>query len=131
MGEPTFFKLSDVPWVEERKQENPAPEAMIADAEEKGARRKKLATGQCGYFSQFSQMPPGYEVPSHSHDHDELFVILSGGCTFHSGDDLPFELRAQDSAALSAGRKYGFECGPDGMEFMVIRPGDASSSYSK
>ena len=129
MGEPTFFKLSDVPWVDERSRADPAPEAMIAAAEASGARRKKLATGECGYFSQYSTMPPGFEVPPHSHNHDELFVILSGGCTFHSEDDPPLELAAQDSAALSAGRKYGFTCGPDGMEFMVIRPGDANSSY--
>jgi len=129
MSEPTFFPLEEIPWVDERKEENPAPDAMITEAERSGARRKKLAQGECGYFSQYTTMPAGFEVPAHSHNHDELFVVLTGGCTFHSGDDPPLELRARDSAALAAGREYGFVCGPDGMEFIVIRPGDAGSSY--
>ena len=129
MSELAFFQLDKMPWVDERKEDVPAPEEMISAAERTGARRKKLARGECGYFSQYSTMPAGFEVPAHSHDHDELFIVLVGGCTFHSGDDPPLELRARDSAALAANRKYGFVCGPDGMEFIVIRPGDAGSSF--
>jgi len=129
MSEPTFFPLEDMPWVDEHKQANAAPAEMIAAAERSGARRKKLAQGECGYFSQYSTMPAGFEVPAHSHSHNELFIILAGGCSFHSGDDAPRELRARDSAALAAGKEYGFVCGPEGMEFIVIRPGDADSSF--
>ena len=128
MDQPSFFQLDAIDWVDERKQANPAPEAMIAEAEKSGARRKRLAQGECGYFSQYTTMPPGFEVPSHSHDHAELFIVLSGGCTLDTDDGRTIELNARDSAALAAGKAYGFVVGPDGIEFMVVRPGYAQSA---
>jgi len=32
-----------------------------------------------------SMMPAGFRVPAHHHDHDELIVVLSGGCRFDDG----------------------------------------------
>jgi quercetin dioxygenase-like cupin family protein len=129
MSEPTFFQLDDIGWVEERKESEPAPEQMIAEAERVGAKRKKLAQGECGYFSQYTTMPAGYEVPPHSHSHDELFIVLSGSARVTTAGKT-LELRARDSAALAGGKEYGFVVGPEGIEFMVVRPGDANSSYS-
>lgn len=129
MAKPTIFQLEEIDWVDERKQAKPAPEAMIAEAERSGARRKLLARGESGYFSQYTSMPPGFEVPPHSHSHDELFIVLSGGCRLMT-DGRSVELRARDSAALAAGHEYGFTVGSDGIEFMVVRPGDAQSNFA-
>jgi quercetin dioxygenase-like cupin family protein len=129
MNDPAFFKLDDIDWVDERAEPHPAPEAMIAEAERVGARRKRLARGECGYFSEYTRMPAGFEVPAHSHSYDELFIVLSGGCRLTTGGETR-ELAARDSATLAAGKEYGFEVGPDGIEFMVVRPGAARSTYA-
>ncbi len=129
MSKPGIFQLDQVAWVDERAQENPAPEEMIAAAERTGARRKRLAEGEAGYFSQYTTMPAGFEVPPHSHSHDELFIVLSGGCKL-STDGKQVDLQARDSAALAAGHEYGFVVGKDGIEFMVVRPGDAQSNFA-
>ena len=102
MGDPAIFQLESVDWVDERKEPNPAPEAIIAAAERTGARRKHLARGESGYFSQYTAMPAGFEVPPHSHNHDELFIVLAGGCRL-STDGKEVDLQARDSAALAAG----------------------------
>ena len=129
MGSSNIFQLESIPWVDEGAEPNPAPAAMIEDAKRKGARRKRLAQGQCGYFTQYSVMPPGFEVPPHSHSHDELFIVLSGSCTLVGGEGDGIVLGARDSAALAAGREYGFRVGAQGIEFMVVRPGEARSDF--
>ena len=129
MVEPKIFELEKIEWVNERKEPNAAPEEMIAEAERTGARRKHLARGECGYYSQYTYMPPGFEVPAHSHDHDELFIVLSGGCALTTDDGKTVEVKALDSAALAAGHPYGFVVGADGIEFMVVRPGNAATGY--
>ncbi len=129
MSEPKIFQIEKIDWVNERAEPNPAPEEMIAEAQRSGAGRKRLAQGQCGYFSQYTSMPAGFEVPAHSHDHDELFIVLSGGCSLTLDGGETVELGARDSAALAAGSPYAFTVGSDGMEFMVVRPGDAGSTF--
>ena len=129
MSKPHIFQLDQIEWVDERAEPNPAPASMIREAERTGARRKRLARGECGYFSQYNVMPPGFEVPPHSHSHDELLIVLSGGCTLRGGEGDGVELKARDSAALAAGREYGFRVGPQGMEFMVVRPSEARSEF--
>lgn len=129
MSQTNVFQFEKISWVDEGAEPNPAPAAMRADAERKGARRKRLARGECGYFSQYSVMPPGFEVPPHSHSHDELFIVLSGSCTLIGGPADGLELGARDSAALAAGREYGFRVGAQGIEFIVVRPGEARSDF--
>jgi quercetin dioxygenase-like cupin family protein len=130
MSQPAIFQFDEIAWVDERAEAHPsAPEEMLAEAERTGAKRKRIARGECGYFSQYTTMPPGFEVPGHSHDHDELFIVLAGGCRLTTGGKT-LDLQARDSAALAAGREYGFVVGPEGIEFMVIRPGEAGAAYS-
>ena len=52
-------------------------------------------------------------------------IVLNGGCTF---DDEVADLGADDSIVIHASYRYGFTCGPDGMEFLTIRTGDAGTS---
>src|SRR5213075_1826940 len=73
---------------------------LVEEAQRLGARRKFLARGEGGYYSQVSEFPPGYTVPEHSHDHNEMLVILRGSCTILGGDGPTLE--AGDSAVLIA-----------------------------
>lgn len=124
--EPTLFPFDEIDWVDERREPHQAPK-LIEAAERTGARRKRLATGQGGFFHQYTTMPAGFEVPMHAHDHDELLIVVAGGCRFWpDGPDHSVELKARDSVALAANHEYAFECGPEGMEFYVIRRGEAA-----
>lgn len=123
--EPTLFVFDELDWVDERREPGAAAK-LIEEAERTGARRKRISRGEGGFFHQFTTMPAGFEVPMHSHDHDELFIVLSGGCTFWpDGPDRSVELKARDSVALAAHHPYAFVCGEEGMDFYVIRQGEA------
>jgi quercetin dioxygenase-like cupin family protein len=122
---PTLFEFDAIDWVDERSEPFAAPK-LIEAAERMGARRKKLARGECGFYQQYTTMPAGFEVPMHSHDFDELLIVVAGGCTFWpDGPDRSVELKARDSVALAANHEYAFLCGPQGMEFYVVRRGEA------
>jgi quercetin dioxygenase-like cupin family protein len=119
MGDPaTYFLLDDVPWPDEG--ESGAPKALVEEAKRKGAKRKFLARGEGGFHSQYAEFPAGYTVPMHSHDHDELIVLLEGSCTMLGEGPT---LGANDSMVLTAGHQYGFTAGPNGMCFMTVRTG--------
>jgi quercetin dioxygenase-like cupin family protein len=100
------------------------PEDLVKEAEKRGARRKKLVRGEGGFFMNRSVLPQGFRVPSHSHDHDELMVVLQGSCRFDG--DLAAELRVNDSVVIFRHTEYGFTCGAEGMEFLTVRVGESS-----
>ena len=124
-----LFLFDEVEWVDERADPK-APIEIIEEAERSGAARKRIATGESGFHLQYSTMPAGFHVPPHAHDHDELFIVVSGGCTmWANGPDEAVEMGPKDSAALVAGHEYSFTCGPDGMEFYVVRRGAAGLTH--
>jgi quercetin dioxygenase-like cupin family protein len=105
------------------------PTEMVREALRLGARRKRLARGEGGFYLNRSVLPPGYEIPPHRHDHAELLVVLAGGCTLSGGAGEAVdgtELRADDAVVIRAHHEYGFRCGEQGMEFLTIRTGEAS-----
>ncbi len=61
----------------------------------------------------------------HSHDHNEMIVILDGGCTMLGGGPT---LVAGDSMVLIVGFEYGFAADADGMTFLTIRTGAAATT---
>ena len=73
-----------------------------------------------------SEFPAGYTVPTHSHDHDEMIVLLDGSCTMTDGRTLG----THDSVVLHAGFEYGFTAGDDGMVFLTIRGGRSSTTLA-
>ena len=126
--DPTVFIYGDIEWDDVLKTAAPGkapPRALVEQAKKTGARRKKLAQGECGFFMNWSVLPAGFRVPAHAHDHDELMVVLGGGCRF---DDDIAELGPDDSIVIGADYRYGFTCGPEGMEFLTIRTADAGMS---
>ena len=98
------------------------PKALVEKAQKHGAKRKKLIRGEGGFFMNRSVLPAGFRVPPHHHTHDELLVVLKGGCQFD--DDLA-TLGPDDSIVIHANYRYGFTCGPEGMDFLTIRMGEA------
>lgn len=123
--EPTVLIYDDIEWDDVRRTARPGtapPRELIDQAKKSGARRKKLAKGEGGFYMNRSVLPAGFRVPPHQHDHDELMVVLLGGCSF---DDGLAELGPNDSIVIRASYRYGFTCGPEGMEFLTIRTGEA------
>jgi len=117
-----YFHVDEIPWPDESTTN--APRELVEDARRKGARRKFLARGEGGFHSQYSVFPAGYTVPPHSHDHDEMIVLLAGSCALLDGGPT---LAAYDSMVLRGGHEYGFTAGPDGMTFLTIRTAPAET----
>jgi len=122
---PSYFVLDEIDWPDETRAPT-APLELVEQAQRLGARRKFLASGEGGFFSQYSEFPAGYTVPGHRHDHDEMIVVLDGSCTMSDGRVLgPF-----DSVVLHAGFEYGFTAGPDGMVFLTVRGGKSTTTLA-
>ena len=118
----TFTRIEWDRPLETAKPGTAPPAELVEKARRTGARRKKLVRGEGGFFMNRSVLPPGFRVPPHSHDHSEMLVVLTGGCRFDDGA----ELGTDDTIVIHAHTHYGFTCGPEGMEFLTIRAGEAS-----
>ena len=121
----TFFLVDEIPFPDESA--SGAPKALVEEAQRAGARRKYLARGEGGFYSQISWFPAGYTVPSHHHDHDELIMVLEGSLSVLGGGPT---LAALDSVALEAGHEYGFEAGENGVTFTTIRQAASSTTLT-
>ncbi len=84
------------------------------------AARKRLVQGDEGFYTQIVRLPPGFSAPPHSHDHAEVFMVLSGSCVF---DGRPMGIR--DSTVVAANETYSFVAGDEGLEFLVVRTAPA------
>ena len=54
-------------------------------------------------------------------DHAEIFMVLEGSCVF---DGQP--MKAKDMTIVAANQAYGFVSGPDGLQFLIVRNGEAN-----
>jgi quercetin dioxygenase-like cupin family protein len=101
------------------------PDGLLADpdavqaAGALGVARKHLIQDDTGFFVQIVRFPADFETPPHSHEHDEMFVVLEGSCVF---DGQP--MHEYDSTVVEANTSYGFTTGPQGMTLLVVRTGD-------
>ena len=128
--DPTVLIYEKIAWDDPLRSAAPGkapPRELVAQAQKTGARRKKLAQGEGGFFMNRSVLPAGFRVPPHTHDHDELMIVLRGGCRFDEG---VADLGPDDSIVIRARYRYGFTCGPDGMEFLTIRTGDSGMALA-
>jgi len=121
-----FFVLDEIAWPDEGESAGALGD-LVEAAKRSGARRKYLARGEGGFFSQYSEFPAGFTVPRHTHDHNEIIFLLDGSCTM-LGDGQT--LGAGDSIVLIGGYEYGFTAGHDGMKFVTIRTGKAETNLS-
>ncbi len=125
---PFHLDLDQIDWVDERAL-GKAPIELIEEAERLGAKRKRMATGECGFYATYNAMPPGYRIATHSHGHSEFITVLAGSARVDSpGSDAEIELDEGDAIVLEADYEYGITCGPEGMTFLTIRTGDSTTS---
>jgi mannose-6-phosphate isomerase-like protein (cupin superfamily) len=115
----TIHRFGDVDW--HTPMSPGADPGQAADAAARGAGRKLLAQGEQGFYAQVVKIPPNFEAPVHSHDHAEVFMVLEGACEF---DGQPMD--RFDLTVVAAHEPYGFKAGPDGLNFLVVRTGQAS-----
>lgn len=122
---PIFRHLPTLEW--ETKADQKAEVAALAEeADDAGARRSRLTTGEFGFHSHISEMPPGFEVPPHTHDISEHMTILAGSITVTDGTVLA----AGDTAVIPGGHLYGFTVGDHGVRFLVVRVADAATDFT-
>ena len=120
--DPIFSHLRDLQW--ETAADQKAEVAALAEqADAAGARRARLTRGEHGFHSHISEMPPGFEVPPHTHSVSELMVILDGSIEVSDGT----RLGAGDTALIPAEHLYGFTVGSGGVRFLVTRTEDAAT----
>ena len=62
--QPKFFQVDEIEWPDE--QPASTPRELVEEARRLGARRKFLAQGDGGFYSQLSEFPAGYTVPMHT-----------------------------------------------------------------
>jgi hypothetical protein len=116
-----IYRFDDIEW---HVPVSPGTDPAAAEAAgEQGAARKFLAQGDGGFYTQVVRMPAGFEAPVHSHDHEEVFMVLEGSCDFDGEPMVRFDL-----TVVAANEPYGFVAGPDGLSFLVVRRGAASFS---
>ena len=120
----TYFLVDEIEFPDEAASPT-APRELVEDAQRSGARRKYLARGEGGFFSQVSWFPAGYTVPPHRHDHDELITVVAGSLTMLDGGPT---LGPLDSMVLTAGHEYGFTAGPDGMTITTVRTAPSAAT---
>jgi mannose-6-phosphate isomerase-like protein (cupin superfamily) len=121
VSDATVYRFEDMEWHVPVSQGTDLEDA--ARAGEKGVRRRLMAQGDSGFYTQIVEMPPNFDAPAHSHSHSEVFMVLDGSCTMN-GETLG----QYDTTVIPEGRVYGFTAGPKGLRFLVMRTGDASFS---
>lgn len=127
---PHLFHWKELGWDDPLSSLDPSqrpPKELVEKARKGGAKRKKIVRGEGGFYMNRSVMAPGFRVPPHHHDHDELIVVVTGGCAFDGGVG---ELGPGDSIVIHAHTTYGFTCGDEGMDFLTIRTGEARVSLT-
>src|SRR5687768_3432346 len=116
-----IYQFDEIDWHVPVSQGTDPDEA--AEAGRQGAGRKFLAQGDSGFYAQIVRIPANFDAPVHSHDHSEVFVVLEGSCVF---DGQP--MQAKDMTVVAANQPYGFVAGPEGLQFLIVRNGEASFS---
>ena len=122
---PIVRHLATLEW-ETKADQKAEVAALAAEADDVGARRSRLTTGQYGFHSQISEMPAGFEVPPHTHNVSEHMTILDGSINVSDGTVLA----AGDTVVIPADHKYGFTVGDEGVRFLVVRAADAATNFT-
>jgi quercetin dioxygenase-like cupin family protein len=67
-------------------------------------------------------VPPGGGLPAHHHDHHDVLTVLSGGGTFHIGDEA-FGIEMGDSVVVPIGVVHFLEAGDEGATIVATMLG--------
>ena len=116
-----IYRFEEAPWHVPTAPGTDPEQAAAAGRQ--GAARRLLAQGDEGFFAQVVRLPAHFEAPVHSHDHEEVFMVLEGDCAF---DGQP--MGRFDMTVVAANQPYGFVAGAGGLSFLVVRRGPATFS---
>ena len=115
----SYFLLERLEWADDRSTDA-VPREMLDEADRRGGGgRKLLASGEGGFYSTYSVVPPGYVMAPHRHDYDELVIVLDGGCAWSHG----VVTGSGDSVVMPAGEVHGYRTGVEGMTLMTVALG--------
>ncbi len=68
-----------------------------------------------------ARFAPSHKGTSHSHDREEIIVVLAGSATAELDGD-PVEIRDGDTLVVPAGVLHGFHAGVEGFDCLTIEP---------
>ena len=124
-NDPIVRHLATLEW-ETKADQKAEVAALAAQADDLGARRSRLTTGQHGFHSHISEMPAGFDVPPHTHNISEHMTILTGSLNVSDGTVLA----TGDTVVIPANHRYGFTVGDQGVRFLVVRAADAATNFN-
>lgn len=124
-NDPIVRHLATLEW-ETKADQKAEVAALAAQADDVGARRSRLTTGQHGFHSHISEMPAGFDVPPHTHNISEHMTILTGSLNVSDGTVLA----TGDTVVIPANHLYGFTVGDEGVRFLVVRAADAATNFN-
>jgi quercetin dioxygenase-like cupin family protein len=123
--DPIVRRLATLEW-ETKADQKAEVAALAAQADDVGARRSRLTTGEHGFHSHISEMPAGFDVPPHTHNISEHMTILAGSLNVSDGTVLA----TGDTVVIPANHLYGFTVGDEGVRFLVVRAADAATDFN-
>jgi len=77
-----------------------------------GWRRTALAAHESFNCERYEK-PPGHASPMHSHENEQVSIVLAGELTLHT-DDGDYELGSNDAVVLESNESHSFENTGDG-----------------
>jgi quercetin dioxygenase-like cupin family protein len=117
----TFFDLSSAPWVDVDIPSDggghfPEPVAEAIDLHEffEGMAIQAI---DCGAYNILqTRIPPGFVVPRHRHNSDQLVFVMEGSAI--QGNR---ELQVGEGWSTPAGNPYGIQAGDRGLTWLEVR----------
>ncbi len=120
MAEAVTFHESDVDWVGQ------LGDGVMARSGGR-SRRKVIGDPELGLFVNLSEYDPNLTLQPHSHNQPELMYVLAGEMTVGDRRCLPGTV-----LRIPANTVYGpLTAGPEGVRFLVIRPGASRTTVAE
>ncbi len=120
MGRTIITHIDNVPYRESWRGK------WLEGVPEKGIGNQRLGDDENGPWILISRLPPGDAVPPHTHSQDQLIHVLEGELTVGDQACGPGTL-----AYFDKDTEYGFTAGSQGARIMIIRPGPATTTFTK
>ena len=82
-----------------------------------GWRRTALASHE-DFNCELYEKPPGHSSPMHSHDNEQISIVIQGHLTLHT-EDGDYELGPNDAVRLESNEAHSFENSGEGQAMGV------------
>ena len=116
MSKAVIMHIDEAPWI--RKRESPP-----GDTRQRGS--QLIGDLEKGPWIYINSSAPGFVADAHIHSQNEVIYILEGEMTV--GDTL---CGPGTIVSVEKDTEYGFTAGPEGVRFLNIREGLATTTFS-